>query len=880
MKALITLTAITCLFIGQVYGQVGIGTTSPDASSVLDITATDKGILIPRVSLDNVNTTQLDGVNTAAPGLLIWNTNATTVGGSGIGFYYFDGAALWVALGGGAVDADWFEQGTTNPPNAITDNIFTTGAVGINTFATGSSQLNVAAGDFASNAGLFTNISSSAGGKIGIRTSVSSNTNASKYGLYNSLGSIDNSGVLYGTYNRIFGANNEIRYGMYNDFSGSGAGSNYGVYSNMNPSATGDIWGAYNNIINDQAGDKVGVQNTLTGAGGSKYGIYNEITENGTLPSYGSFNSMEGTGNGFQAGVHNIMFNQGNGRHEGVYNGLGGNGTGNHYGMRSIIGGTGIGIQIGVQNQIENTGTGEHAGVRNFLSGTGTGLQRGIYTEITNTGNGVHDGMFNYISGSGTSLQRGVVNYIDNSGSGEHQGTINHLVGSGSNLQTGTLNIIENSGDNTHWGVRNFINNPGNGDHIGTQNDVGQIGTGMHIGVRNYISGAGTGAQYGMFSELTNTAASVHYGIYNNLEPTGDQIFGTYNNLEGTVTNTMTGHFNNFISPSGSHTGYQNQFISGTNTQRGLYSIFTSPSGNLLGTETFYNSPSNGTHTGHLVDFRAASSGVANKYGFRVDVDLAAAGTLYGFYATVPQATGFAAYLDGNVLINDTGEARDVRIETDSRTHALFTDGANNVLRIGTIAGAVENNGVSVSGVTLDYVADFDNGSGTTAIGIGSAEYLLDAGGYITRIQASLVPGVDDMRDLGSATLRWNDVYATNGTIQTSDIRDKTDIKETLYGLKEVLRLRPISYQWKNKKLGEGKKLGFSAQELLTVIPEVVKTHDLIFSEETGTSTLKENERLGVYYSDLIPVLTKAIQEQQELIETLTKRIEKLEGKN
>ena len=57
--------------------QVGIGTTSPNPSAALDITSTEQGLLIPRISLFDVTDTSLDGTNTAATGLLIWNTNAS-----------------------------------------------------------------------------------------------------------------------------------------------------------------------------------------------------------------------------------------------------------------------------------------------------------------------------------------------------------------------------------------------------------------------------------------------------------------------------------------------------------------------------------------------------------------------------------------------------------------------------------------------------------------------------------------------------------------------------------------------------------------------------------------------------------------------------------
>ncbi len=78
------------------YAQVGIGGT-PDNSAQLDVSATDKGMLIPRVALNNVSDTTLDGTNRAATGLLVYNTNASLTGGDGTGFYFFDGNK-WIKL--------------------------------------------------------------------------------------------------------------------------------------------------------------------------------------------------------------------------------------------------------------------------------------------------------------------------------------------------------------------------------------------------------------------------------------------------------------------------------------------------------------------------------------------------------------------------------------------------------------------------------------------------------------------------------------------------------------------------------------------------------------------------------------------------------------
>ncbi|MGB4654532.1 MAG: tail fiber domain-containing protein, partial [Bacteroidales bacterium] len=90
--------------------------------------------------------------------------------------------------------------------------------------------------------------------------------------------------------------------------------------------------------------------------------------------------------------------------------------------------------------------------------------------------------------------------------------------------------------------------------------------------------------------------------------------------------------------------------------------------------------------------------------------------------------------------------------------------------------------------------------------------------------EAYLEPNVDNKVQLGEGARRFKEVWATNGTIQTSDERDKSAIQDLNYGLQSVLKLRPISYQWKDEgvRVGTGTSLGFSAQELQQIIPDAV----------------------------------------------------------
>ena len=159
-------------------------------------------------------------------------------------------------------------------------------------------------------------------------------------------------------------------------------------------------------------------------------------------------------------------------------------------------------------------------------------------------------------------------------------------------------------------------------------------------------------------------------------------------------------------------------------------------------------------------------------------------------------------------------------------------------------------------------------------------ETVEDTGSNRLEWNSSLFPDTDDTFQLGGSALRWEAVWATDGTINTSDRREKKDIKGLKYGLREILDLNPVSFRWKAKP-EQGEKLGLIAQDILEIIPEVVKTHEYVTTGEGKNAILekKELDRLGVYYTDLIPVLIKAIQDQQGLIQKQQHKIETLETK-
>lgn len=144
-------------------------------------------------------------------------------------------------------------------------------------------------------------------------------------------------------------------------------------------------------------------------------------------------------------------------------------------------------------------------------------------------------------------------------------------------------------------------------------------------------------------------------------------------------------------------------------------------------------------------------------------------------------------------------------------------------------------------------------------------------------VGGTLTSNIDNGDNLGLSTRRWIAVYATNGTINTSDAREKQAIQPLGYGLAQVMQMKPVSFEWKTMP-EQGRKIGFLAQDLQTLLPEVVADKE-IRRDENNQIISKPAERLGVYYSDIIPVLTKAIQEQQALIEALQQQVAELERK-
>jgi hypothetical protein len=196
---------------------------------------------------------------------------------------------------------------------------------------------------------------------------------------------------------------------------------------------------------------------------------------------------------------------------------------------------------------------------------------------------------------------------------------------------------------------------------------------------------------------------------------------------------------------------------------------------------------------------------------------------------------------------NETANFVNLGINSSGYTSSGIIGGANNAYLYSTGNDFVIGNGTN-SRDLIFY---------TTTAGTGTERMRISSAG--------LIPGQDNVYTLGNNTNRWSAVWAVNGTIQTSDVRLKKNIRPLQYGLNEVMQLKPVSYNWIDANSPDN-KIGLLAQQVKKIIPEVV-----VGNEKT--------EKLGMNYAEMVPVLINAIKELNAEINVLETAINKAERK-
>ncbi|UJW84615.1 DUF2793 domain-containing protein [Devosia sp. SL43] len=137
-------------------------------------------------------------------------------------------------------------------------------------------------------------------------------------------------------------------------------------------------------------------------------------------------------------------------------------------------------------------------------------------------------------------------------------------------------------------------------------------------------------------------------------------------------------------------------------------------------------------------------------------------------------------------------------------------------------------------------------------------------------VAATFRPATDNAMTLGGSGARWSAVWAATGTIQTSDIRQKTDIAPSDLGLDFIMGLNPVRYRWVvggnedgEARAGRRTHYGLLAQEVLAVLD----------GRDFGGHILADpgdaESEQGLRYDAFIAPLVKAVQELAVKVEAL-----------
>ena len=202
------------------------------------------------------------------------------------------------------------------------------------------------------------------------------------------------------------------------------------------------------------------------------------------------------------------------------------------------------------------------------------------------------------------------------------------------------------------------------------------------------------------------------------------------------------------------------------------------------------------------------------------------------------------------------------------------------------------------------------NSAGVVCTGADNTVVGANAGYALTSGSNNLVVGHDAGRTgspggnivTGSNEMALGDENIVSASIQVdwtiaSDERDKTDFTALDLGLDFVKALAPVTYKWdKRSKYGDKTAddydlndqtpdgthkedwldVGFKAQEVEAL--EIAAGYKIADKTNLTTSLSGDGKQMGLQYNKFVPILVKAIQEQQTLIESLTARITTLEG--
>ena len=207
-------------------------------------------------------------------------------------------------------------------------------------------------------------------------------------------------------------------------------------------------------------------------------------------------------------------------------------------------------------------------------------------------------------------------------------------------------------------------------------------------------------------------------------------------------------------------------------------------------------------------------------------------------------------------------------IFTFNRSTTVYTD------MVVTSNNTIFQTGGTTERMRIDSSGDVFVAKTTTSLGTNGIELLstgtviatsVNDAGQFYRKTATVGNGVIlTYSDVGGTQTLVGAGFA-NGTFGVvSDINKKKNVEDARSYLEDLMKIRVVKYNWKTDEDSAPKELGWIAQEVEEVFPGMI-------SEMQGSKLLKKEV--------FLPMMLKAIQEQQAMIEQLTARLNALEGK-
>ena len=322
-------------------------------------------------------------------------------------------------------------------------------------------------------------------------------------------------------------------------------------------------------------------------------------------------------------------------------------------------------------------------------------------------------------------------------------------------------------------------------------------------------------------------------------------------------------------------------------------------------------------------DFRIQDAGVnhfevsdAGRTTFGEDTywrDISTTGTIIGRFYDSGNDGVFQVYRDGSIqhsinsigttVFNEQSGSYDFRIESDGKANMFFVDASTNRIGINIAAptNVVDMLETAAIGSTDACQSQLNGATGgaldavisNTSNGYNSFEAIHNGtGSSVFALQTNTSNnGTAVNAQIAAINDRWGlyspDETLTLGYFVISDKRLKDNIVNINQGIDAIKKLKPVQYNWKKGNAINANtnslNYGFLAQNILEVAPNLVAQNSIPVLEGKIGPDMDHSKRTydyhSVNYQGLIPVLTKAIQEQQQIIEKLENRIEELEKK-